>query len=403
MARQLGPGAIRKVARKDFEVWELNYRARDKRSVRKVLLNPNGLACRTKTEAQRAQARIIHERDCEDGLDRSCLDWRLAMEQYLQELASRTKEAHVANFRRSIELVLSETCAEFVGDIKLAAILTWRDDRKKVVSPSTCNHDTVAIRSFTKWLMKRDLLSEDPLRGLEELKVKQVRPMRAFTEDELGQFFQAAKELDQTRLEERQAILPIRWVFRALAETGVRYGELRQVRWEDLDLGDNPFAAVRASTSKGAKARRVPITEAFRDAIVSMKSEQASLLGRVPKQSGPVWLTGRGKALYKQSSALLRSFDAVLELACIAKTNDDGESLVIHSFRHTMCTRLLRAEVAPQHVMQILGHRTQDMVMRVYNHMNSNDTRAAVQKLPQIPVTSRVQEEGRPFHKLGSE
>ena len=390
MARPLGNGSIRKVTRKTCEVWELNYRTREGKSRRRVLTNETGRPCRNKSEATRAQNKVIFERDVVANDHRQDWPWGIVLEQFLDDLSRRAKATHVYSFRKSVERILGDLGILTIGEISLSRVLAWRDTRRRRVSSSTCNHDTVAIRSFTKWLTKRQMIDTDSLIGLDPLPVKQVRPMRAFTDEELHRFFVAADVIDDDRLGTHQSLLPLAWVFRGLAETGMRYGEFRQVRWEDLEEGTNPTISVRANTAKNGRPRRLPIQPTLLRDLRAMRERQSAILGRLPSQSGPIWLSGRGKQLYVKSSSLMRTFIAVLDLAKIPKVNSDGESLVIHSFRHTHCTRLLRAGVAPQHVMQILGHRTQDMVMRVYNHMSSEDTRSAIECLPRVPGTDSL-------------
>ena len=61
-----------------------------------------------------------------------------------------------------------------------------------------------------------------------------------------------------------------------------------------------------------------------------------------------------------------------------------GEHLVLHSMRHTLVTRLLRAGTPLATVMQITGHKSVQMMMEVYGHLMTEDARSAMDSLPSL-------------------
>jgi hypothetical protein len=48
-----------------------------------------------------------------------------------------------------------------------------------------------------------------------------------------------------------------------------------------------------------------------------------------------------------------------------------------YRFRHTYCTRLCRAQLAPKLIARLMGDRDITMIMRVYNSINQKDIEKA--------------------------
>ena len=109
--------------------------------------------------------------------------------------------------------------------------------------PKTVHNDTVTIRQLVNFALERDLITEDPLRGLKLKKPKRT-PQPCWTREQVDSILTTAVP--------PHSAVPI-----FLAETGARVGEARWLTWDDVDL-DRRFIHIRrrraGSRSRGTSA-----------------------------------------------------------------------------------------------------------------------------------------------------
>ncbi len=176
--------------------------------------------------------------------------------------------------------------------------------------------------------------------------------------------------LDFEETERLLAALDPEW--RALVlfalRTGLRQGEIRALKWEDID-GVSPKVLVRRSawndiigTPKGGRSREVPLSD---EVILALKG----LLKREPyvfsHPSGRMWRRSEMKwPLWR---------------AC--KTAG-LQRIGWHVLRHTFASHLVMRGVPLKAVQELLGHRDIRMTMR-YSHLAPGARRDAVEKLSQ--------------------
>ncbi|MCB9906978.1 MAG: site-specific integrase [Planctomycetes bacterium] len=334
--------------------------------------------CRTKPEAETAQAVIIAERDAVPGRTlRAPASWQEALAAFLANWAPTVTEHHAKASEASISRIMLAARCKKVTDLTRRKILAWRDERQGEVSGATVNRDLAALRRFMRWLELRDFILEDPTERIKDLAEEQTRPRRAYRDDELERLWEAMRNLDHIRGGEPQA-----WVIRGLWSLGCRYGELRQIQWRDVDL-EGGLVLLRPETTKGRqgrrKARTIPLTPqvapGFREAAQAARVAQTGSLGRVVGGSDPVFLSRRGFPLHPARARLLNFLDAAMEMAGVEKIDADGRHLDLHAFRTTFITRLLRQGIGVVQLAKIVGHKDLGMIMRHYEDLGIDHLR----------------------------
>jgi len=180
---------------------------------------------------------------------------------------------------------------------------------------------------------------------------KMVRP---FHRDDLDAIL--AKTPPQTRL-----------AFALAAFAGLRAGEVRGLRWSDLDLKGNTLTVRRAltrgeeTTPKSGDQRVIPIAAPLRLLLDAAEANRAS-------PWAPVAVTAYGK-LWGESG-LNQSFKRAQQRA--------GRSgLCFHDLRHFFVTELFRKGVGAPAVQRLAGHAELSTTQR-YADMTANDLRAAI-------------------------
>src|SRR5262249_42983933 len=110
----------------------------------------------------------------------------------------------------------------------------------------------VSAFAFLNWLVRIDRLATNPLAKVDKIETrgKQVRELRAFTENELWRLFVVAGRR-----------LP---AYLLLLFTWQRKEEVRALVWGDLHLDElQPYVLIRESTTKDKDKRAVPLHSRF--------------------------------------------------------------------------------------------------------------------------------------------
>lgn len=179
--------------------------------------------------------------------------------------------------------------------------------------------------------------------------------------------------LECVEKEERKELIAI---FRLLAFTGIRKGELLALRWKDIDFfqsklsinqtvayGDNSTIVFQTPKTKKSK-RTLSLDPATVKILKQWKQERAffSFPNRV-SESDLVFVTENGKP---------KSFDFInYNLKKILKKYD-LPYIKPHGFRHTHISLLFEAGASVKEVQERVGHEDIKTTMNIYAHVTEN-------------------------------
>jgi integrase len=166
---------------------------------------------------------------------------------------------------------------------------------------------------------------------------------------------------------------------------GMRRSEALALRWSDVDLDDGVLTVRRTlhrvvgeglvdlPTKTRKSTRTVPLPPAVTTALKQHRDRQA-----VEADAGGwrdralVFATPRGTAIDPRN--FTRMFGELCDRAGVRRVR-------LHDLRHTCVTLLMQLGVPPRVVMEIVGHSTLDMTMRVYGHVSLDAQRNALGQL----------------------
>jgi integrase len=234
----------------------------------------------------------------------------------------------------------------------------WRASLK--LSPKTKKEFHLSANAFLNWLVQTDRLMLNPLAKVPhvETRGKQVRPCRAFTEDELQRLFAIAGRR--------------RLAYQMLLYTGQRKSEVRSLMWADLHLDEaKPYALFRESTTKDKDKRAVPLRPEIVGELKALrpKPEETHMLGK------PIfWFRW-------PTYDLLRGD---LKRAGIERVDALGRSVHFHSFRKTWQTLGVRYGINQRVAQEVLGHSDANLTAKVYTDVPALALHTEIAKLPWI-------------------
>ena len=152
----------------------------------------------------------------------------------------------------------------------------------------------------------------------------------------------APRPLNELEFAEVVRIVPAKWkpVILLLACTGLRWGELRALRWEDVRELPYPHLVISRSHSGPTKSRKVR--------EVPLLPEAIEVLSSLPTGTGLVF-SGRGSVMVGETASFLRSY--VLRHSWV-------KDFHVHRLRHTFALRWLERGGTKETLQEILGHST---------------------------------------------
>jgi integrase/recombinase XerD len=227
------------------------------------------------------------------------------------------------------------------------------------VAASTINRQLRDLWSFLHFVEDEVPISPGVFR-VERL--KEAKPLPRFLDE--GDYQRVERQiLDDTRDGSRDDLLDRAW-FYLLAHTGVRLGELRELRLGDLDLAGRRLTVRQG---KGLRDRVVPLSGTVCQALND-------------------YLQVRGEAETDHLLVLRQEpLKATLVPFRLGRYGDTvGVDVSPHRLRHTLATRLVNAGMDIVSIQRLLGHEKLDTTM-IYSHVHDEtmerDFRQAMNRL----------------------
>lgn len=219
---------------------------------------------------------------------------------------------------------------------------------KKEISKNTRATQTLILRSFAKFL-KKELHIEFEI--LDPPKTSKTLPT-FLTRDEVKRFLEVVKKNKRDFT-----------IISFLIYTGVRVGELINIRIEDVNLEEN-YVRIKG---KGDKERFVPITEELSIILQRHLKE--------PHYSDYLFETKR----HTKFSAL------TIQLMVKKYANEANiqKKITPHKLRHTFATLALESGISPITIGELLGHSSLNTTMK-YTHVTNKLAVDAVKKISEF-------------------
>jgi integrase len=171
--------------------------------------------------------------------------------------------------------------------------------------------------------------------------------------------------------------------YKLLFVTGLRVGELRCIRWGDLDLSGDASKAgtilVAASVAKNKKKTALPIRPDMKADLVAWKKENPEA-----KETDPILV------IAPKPVPVLRE-DLGAANPPIPYQDALGRYADMHSLRHSTATHLAVSGIAPRITQSLMRHSSIELTMGVYADAGFVDRAAAAAALPALASIYPVQ------------
>jgi len=220
----------------------------------------------------------------------------------------------------------------------------WRRQVKRL-APSTLQSERVVILQVLEFLGRSD--QADAIRGIKlPRREDSVTVEDLYTKDELDRIFEAT-----TNTRDRALV-------QVLYESAARAGELVSMDFKNVRFEEDGTATVIIKGKTGT--RSVPIfasVPALRD-----------WMNVHPVGEGPIWVTLRRPYTTLTTTGLYMIIEAILDLAGVK-----DKKRIVHMFRHSRITELVRLGVRGQPLHKLVGWSKRSNMEAVYVHLSTAD------------------------------
>lgn len=261
------------------------------------------------------------------------------------------KPGTLRDYERSLRLrVLPEFGAHRLTDIRRSDIQAFVDRTLASggLSASTIRNALNPLQAIYRHAVRRELVAVNPTRDL-DLPAANGRRERIASANE------AAKLLDALPAEDRAL-----WATAFYA--GLRRGELRGLRWRDVDLGRSEIRVERSwddregaqSPKSKAGKRAVPLLAILRDFLDALKLD-----------------SGRDgdDLVFGVSATEPFSPTTIRDRASRAFKRSEVEPITLHECRHTFASLLIDAGVNAKALSTFMGHATIEQTFDQYGKL----------------------------------
>jgi integrase/recombinase XerC len=217
-------------------------------------------------------------------------------------------------------------------------------------SPSTLKRKLSALKSFYNFLIRENIVTNNPAIGIQTPKLKKRLPSFV-DQNEINAILDQPVEENST-----YPIQLVNTLLHILYHTGIRLSECIHLKEEDIDLSRNNLKVL----GKRNKERYIPVTSELKEVIMQFR-EIKSKFGIV---SDFLLCNLEGKKLYP-----------MFVYRQIRKTLTDhthAEKRSPHILRHSIATHLLHNGADLNAIKELLGH-SQLTATQVYTHNNIAD------------------------------
>jgi integrase len=346
-----------------------------------VVYHVNGKQRRETARTMEDARRLKRAREVDRDRGRLGDDGRVPFREYAEEWVARyqgngrrgfTEETR-ASYRRHLELYaypyfeakLGRTVAT-ISPRDIAGWIAWlcnESEQGKALADASVRRILAPVRACLSTARREGLITSNPATDA-------VLPRR---EAEGAEDEEVVRAMTRTQLEMFLRVVHPDWrlMFRFLAATGLRWGELAALRWSDVTLdGSSPSVTVRRSLTRGTKTtpsrfkapkssqrRHVPLAFDVADDLRAARPTN-------PETETLVFPATNGKPL---------RYENVRRRLLQPAAGEAGVPWVgFHTFRHTCASLLFDLGRNPAQVQRWLGHQSAAFTLSRYVHLMDN-------------------------------
>lgn len=269
---------------------------------------------------------------------------------FQKQYSKLTIEAYERNINEFINFCQKENITSF-DQVKYPMLRGYLMMlHQKNLSKTTINHRVSTLRSFYQFLVKQELVKDNPVLLIDTMKVPKRNPDFLFPEE----MIELLDSIDtSTNLGIRnKAMLELMYA------SGLRCSEVVGLTLQKVDFSRNLLLV----HGKGNKDRYVPFHDfAKKWLIIYLENVRPHLVAKTDGTNA-FFVNNRGGMMTN------RGVEDIVNRVC--KNYDPTKKIHPHTFRHSFATHLLNAGADLRTVQELLGHENLSTT-QIYTHISN--------------------------------
>lgn len=295
------------------------------------------------------------------------------MEQYKK---NRVKAGTYYNYKKYFDSMIKGCLGDKkVSDIRGEHIQRFYNDlEKEGYALSSIKIVSAILNGCMQQAVRNGLIERNPVKLAELPRQREKGTKQAMTKEQQTLFMEHAKDSYLYNL------------FAVMLRTGMRNGEIRGLKYSDMDKKKNVIHVQRTlkyiegrgyfeDTPKTRTSKRdIPLTAD----LAALLDEQRGYWGfKVERLDRYLFCNEKGEPLSRDR--LQAEISRIVKR--IQAEGHDFPRITPHIFRHTFATRAIEAGMPPQVLKTILGHSSLAMTMDLYSHVLPDTKAAEMEKI----------------------
>lgn len=312
---------------------------------------------RQRERLEKSYSQIIEE----EGREQQRKTIQVAADEFLQDYRTKHRSATFAEY--ALGHVSRLLGGSLVVEITPKVLKRYQADRlNQKAGPKTINDE---VQLLLRLCGEQGVLIRATLRRDKALKLPlPPSPGRPYSAEEKARMPEEAQKL---RTPQMRAALALD------LNTGLRDKELREIRWEQIDLIHKKSLTVGKSKTDAGTGRVIPLNETAMAALVTHAAWYTRRFG----ECRPEWYVfAFGTPLPKDPTRPITSF----KTAWSKVRKNSGVKGRWHDNRHTLVTELSESGAGDEVIMSIAGHVSRAMLSR-YSHVRMEAKRRALDEI----------------------
>jgi integrase len=247
---------------------------------------------------------------------------------------------------------------KFIYEIKEKDIEEYKKERLLTgIKHSTLNRELACLKTILNKAKEWGYIEQVPKIKLFKENNQRVRYL---TEEEEEKLLKIAPE-------------PLKSIIIIALNTGMRQGEILNLKWRDIDLNEG---IIIIQDSKSKEKRVIYMNKTTKETFINLLSI-----------SGKEYIFENKNGERYSESYIQHSFEKVVKQAGI-------KDFRFHDLRHTFASRLVMAGVNLKTIQELLGHKDYRMSLR-YSHLSPEIKRQAVEILDKDKNMAQIWHKGK--------
>jgi len=268
--------------------------------------------------------------------------------QFEKRYSSNTIIAYNKDLEQFLHFVKESYEVDNIADVDHHIIRSWLIElMENDISARSVNRKLTTLKSYFKFLLKEDLVTENPMNKILAPKVSKRLPFFVEQDKMQSLFSDSYFDDDFPGLRDR-LILDI------LYNTGMRLSELINLKHQDIDLEKKTMKVL----GKRNKERIIPFGDNLKELLILYGVKKQKEFDQ-PEAFSCLLITNKGKQIY--SRLVYRIVNKYLSLVSTLEKRSP------HVLRHTFATHMLNNGADLNAIKELLGHSSL-AATQVYTH-----------------------------------